>query len=175
MSHALDFKSLGSNKDAGLKQNLFACGTDAHGMEQKYLSTKQHCHPLLKLYLSPSVAIVILSSHTYTNTRAHTCSFCFCFTNWDHTIRDCASLLLIDKTISNSSQASPCHQYAHLWGGQYAQEPSLFVHWVRVYLYFRKEKLEPDETCHEQMMWGPQIKGSFFIKVWNKHIWPIFK
>lgn len=39
MSHTLDFKSSGSNNDAGLKQNLFAYGTENHGLERKHLAT----------------------------------------------------------------------------------------------------------------------------------------
>lgn len=138
MSHTLDFKSLGSNKDAGSNwssefQSALAQTTMmTFGSERKCRFTKHYCQRLLKLSSSPSSS-ELRSSHSISTLLQHPqppSNRSSCFTNWDRMIRDChrrASLLLIDKTISNPSQASPCHQYAHLQDGQYAQEPSRFV------------------------------------------------
>lgn len=65
MSHTLDFKSWGSNKDAGsnwsgeaqspLAQTITACRM-TFGSERKHLFTKQYPRQLLKLSPRPSIS-----------------------------------------------------------------------------------------------------------------------
>lgn len=65
MSHTLDFKSWGSNKDAGsdrsgeiqspLAQTTATCWM-TFGSERKHLFAKQYPRQLLKLSLSPSIS-----------------------------------------------------------------------------------------------------------------------